>query len=88
MLTGENAQRQTMPLSLVAPGESVELVDMRLDSALHRRLSDMGLTPGAVIRVVKADPTGAMILAVRHDTRLAVGRSAAHRITVCLTRER
>ena len=87
-MVSEHTSSQTMPLSLVAPGESVIFVDSRVEGALRQRLNEMGLTPGAIIRVVQADSTGAMILAIRHDTRLAVGRSTAHKITVRLAGER
>ncbi|MBZ0298904.1 MAG: ferrous iron transport protein A [Anaerolineae bacterium] len=80
--------RQTLPLSLVSAGEIVEFVDIQGHGMLRQRLAEMGLTPGTVIRVVQSNPSGPMILAIRQDTRLAIGRSAAHRVMVCFTGER
>lgn len=88
MTLTENGHGAMLPLSLVAVGESVEVVEMNEQGALRQRLIEMGLTPGSVVRVVQADTTGAMILAVRQDARLAVGRSTARKIRVCLTNER
>lgn len=79
---------QTLPLSLVGVGEYVKVIEMQEQGAVRQRLSDLGLTPGAIVRVVQADATGAMILALRQDARLAVGRGTARKIRVCLTDER
>lgn len=88
MTPGENGQRRMLPLSLVGVGEYAEVVEMREQGALRQRLTELGLTPGVVVRVIQADTTGAMILAIRHDARLAVGHSTARKISVCLTNER
>ncbi len=79
---------QTFPLSLVAVGEFAKVIEMQEQGAVRQRLSDLGLTPGTVVRVVQADSTGAMILAFRQDARLAVGRGTARKIRVCLADER
>ena len=42
MIVNERALRQTMPLSLVVPGESVEFIDMRVEGVLRQRLNEMG----------------------------------------------
>ncbi len=81
------SQSHTFPLSLAGVGESVEVVEMTGIEAERQRLGEMGLTTGAVLRIVQADATGAMILALRHDARLAVGRSTARKIRVCLIEE-
>lgn len=88
MMDDGEEKRPVLPLSLVMVGETVEVVEMREQGAVRQRLTEMGLTPGAVVRVVQSDTTGAMILAVRRDARLAVGRSTARKISVCLTNER
>ena len=42
MMVNESVLRQTMPLSLVVPGESVEFIDMRVEGVLRQRLNEMG----------------------------------------------
>ena len=73
-----------LPLSLVAAGESAKLVAIRDTDAVRKRLSDLGLGVGVSVRVVKSDPGIPMILAFKHDARLAVGRATANRILVTL----
>jgi Fe2+ transport system protein FeoA len=71
-----------LPLSLLAPGEKARLMAICGDHKLHKRLADLGLTIGMVVRVVQSDPVGPMILALRDDARLALGRGVAQKIVV------
>lgn len=88
MTQSTNTAQPTLPLSLVSTGETVEFVDTQGHGALRQRLAEMGLTPGTMIRVVQANTSGPMILAIRQDARLAIGRGAAHRVMVRFTGER
>ncbi len=47
--------RPVMPLSLVAPGETVEVVELRVPDAERQRLQELGLLPGVSVRVIKSD---------------------------------
>ncbi len=76
-----------LPLSLVAPGETVTLVGIQDCARLRQRVADLGLNIGLTVRVVKNDYHGPLILAVKTDTRLALGRGLAHRIHVQNTTE-
>ncbi|NDJ75912.1 MAG: ferrous iron transport protein A [Chloroflexi bacterium] len=71
-----------IPLSLVAPGETVTLTTIQDCARLRQRIADLGLNIGLTVRVVKNDFHGPLILAVKHDTRLAIGRGLARRIRV------
>jgi Fe2+ transport system protein FeoA len=71
-----------MPLSMAAPGETVELVKIRECKRLRKRLADLGLTVGLNVRVIQNCFTGPLILAVKEDSRLAIGRGMAHKILV------
>lgn len=77
-------QRPTLPLTLVAPGESAELVEIRLGSAEKQRLHELGLLPGSSVRVIKSDPLDGMIVTVRQDGRLALNHTTARKLMVCL----
>lgn len=78
--------RTSLPLTLAAPGEMVEVVEIRLHGDEKQRLQELGLTPGASVRVIKCDPVNGLIIAVRHDGRLALNRGIAHKIVVCMER--
>ncbi|MBN1964295.1 MAG: ferrous iron transport protein A [Anaerolineae bacterium] len=73
-----------LPLSMVRPGESAELVEVGAGLQFRKRLADLGLGPGMVVRVVQNNVPGPLILAIKDDTRLAIGRGMAHRIRVVL----
>jgi Fe2+ transport system protein FeoA len=79
-------RRPSLPLSLVAAGEVVEVMEVK--GSEKQRLQELGLLPGAIVQVVKSDAAAGLIVAVRHDGRLAIGRSAAHNILVCMKETR
>jgi Fe2+ transport system protein FeoA len=75
----------TLPLCLVAPGESARIVRVDEGRKFRKRLADLGLVVGMEVRVVQAaHGAGPMILAVRNDSRLAVGWGMANKIRVQL----
>jgi len=86
MMSNPLNPRPTLPLTLVAPGETAELVEIRLGGDEKQRLQELGLLPGSSVRVVKSDPTFGLILAVRQDGRLALNRSTAHKLIVRMER--
>lgn len=72
---------QLMPLAMVSPGEVVQVVDVRAGWGLQRRLADMGLTPGVIIRVMNSQRPGPIIVDLR-GSRLALGYGMTQRILV------
>jgi ferrous iron transport protein A len=72
----------TMPLSMAAPSEKVRISAMHGGRGLRKRLADLGLNIGTIVEVVRSDGSGPLILAVKGDSRLALGRGMAHRIEV------
>ncbi len=70
-----------MPLSMVSPGELVQVAAVRAGWGLQRRLADMGLTPGVQVRVVNSQRPGPVVIEVR-GSRLALGQGLAHKIMV------
>lgn len=76
-----------MPLSMVSPGETVALVEIAAGQAFKKRLADLGLGTGMTVRVVQNNMPGPLILAVKDDTRLAIGRGMAHKIRVTLQQQ-
>ena len=78
------ARSSMMPLSMAMPGETVQLVEIAGGRKLRKRLADLGLGIGMTARVVQGGASGAMILAVKEDSRLALGRGITHKIMVVL----
>jgi len=71
-----------MPLTMAPPGEDIKLVAIHGGQRIRKRLADLGLTPGTILRVVQADAWGPLIVAFKDDARLALGRGMAHKIEV------
>lgn len=82
MAHAANETGPTMMLSMVESGATVELVSVQEGKRLRKRLADLGLNVGLNVRVVKNCFSGPLILAVREDARLAIGRGMAHKIHV------
>lgn len=72
---------QLMPLAMVSPDEVVQVVDVRAGWGLQRRLADMGLTPGVIIRVMNSQRPGPIIIDLR-GSRLVLGYGMTQRILV------
>lgn len=70
------------PLSMVPPGETVELAAIRGGRMLRRRLADLGFNIGMTVRVVQNPYRGPLIVAVKEDARVGIGRGEAHKIWV------
>jgi len=70
------------PLSTAAHNTSLRLINIEGGRKLRRRLAELGLNPGCEIRVVHAFGGGPIVLAVKEDTRMAIGRGMARHIMV------
>lgn len=69
-----------IPLSMVNTGETVTVRQIRGGKKVRSRLIDLGLNRGSTLRVIKNDVNGPLILAVKEDSRFALGRGMAHHI--------
>ena len=70
-----------MLLTSLPPGQRARLVRIEGGRQAVHRLSEMGLTPGVELEVLRRNGGGPLLLAVR-DTRLALGRGMADRVLV------
>jgi Fe2+ transport system protein FeoA len=77
-----NMESLGMPLSLASEGDTVELVNIVAGLKFRKRLADLGLGTGMTVRVMQNKMPGPLLLAIKEDTRLAVGRGMAHKIRV------
>ena len=76
---------QTFPLAFAARGDTVSLIEIRDSGRLRQRLNDLGLNIGISVRIVQTNTNGALILAVKNDSRLAIGHGMAQKIMVTYT---
>jgi Fe2+ transport system protein FeoA len=61
---------------------AARVVNVEGSSAIARRLMEMGIVPGAPIRVVRTAPLGDPIQVCLRDYQLALRRAEARAITV------
>ena len=74
-----------MTLDKVPRGASAKVVSVDGTTSIALRLMEMGLVPGAPIRVVKSAPLGDPIHVCVRDCHLALRRSEAQSINVSMT---
>lgn len=74
-----------MPLSMASQGQTVTVTQVNGSQVLRQRLLDLGLNLGARIHVIKNEMHGPLILAVKEDGRLALGRGMTHHVLVTPT---
>jgi len=70
----------TLPLALAGEGSRVRMVGVSGAQRIAHRLAELGLTPGAALKVLR-DHGGTLLIAVG-DTRLALGAGIAHSVLV------
>lgn len=73
----ESGSLDTLPAGLAA-----RVVNVQGSSAIARRLMEMGIVPGAPIKVVRTAPLGDPIQVCLRDYQLALRRAEARAITV------
>ncbi|MGD1806221.1 FeoA family protein [Dapis sp. BLCC M126] len=68
------------PLSQTTVGQKVWLVGFQGQGGINRLLG-MGLTPGAQLQIISAQPSGSVLVAIE-DNRIGVGSGMANKILV------
>ncbi|MCD6368293.1 MAG: FeoA domain-containing protein [Thermoproteales archaeon] len=76
-----------MPLAFAPEGSLVRVIDIMAGRGLTRRLIEMGLVPGSVIKVVKTMGPGPIVIEVK-GVRLALGHGVSMKILVELVEGR
>ncbi len=74
--------KDAVTLAEAACHQPLRLVGIYGGAAVRKRLLDLGLNPGSEIRIVKRGHHGPVIVAVKIDSRLAIGRRMADNIFV------
>lgn len=78
------AQQPALPMSLAAEGETVLIHQIRGGKKMRQRLMDLGMNLSEPIRILKNDMPCPMIIAIKGDSRLALGRGMSQKIMVTL----
>ena len=80
-MKGRRVTDDRLCLSGVHPGETVRIVSIESGHGLHRRLADMGMIPGTVVRVLRGHGMGPTLVEFR-GSQLMLGFGVAHKIVV------
>lgn len=72
--------RSIVPLAFLPVGRDAVIVDMVGGRGLYRKLTDLGFTKGAPLRVIQND-RGPLIVALG-DSRVAIGFGMAQKVMV------
>ena len=84
----QNADKRGLraPLSMAPPGSLVVVVRVHGGPGFTRRIAEIGLSPGSVLRVVKSGGPGPVLVELSSPSgggpRIALGLGAASRIIV------
>jgi len=70
-----------MPLAMLSENEEAKVVEVRGGRGLVRRLSELGFTPGAKVKILFSNSPGPVLIDVR-GSRIALGRGLLMRIIV------
>jgi ferrous iron transport protein A len=76
------ASQPAMPLSLASRGQTVIIRQINGGRSLRQRLIDLGLNQGAEVQILKNEMPHPLIVSVKKDGRLALGRTMTHHILV------
>ncbi len=83
----EGFAQAAVTLDGLSPGTPARVLAIRGEGAVARRLMEMGVVPGAPIRVIKAAPLGDPLEVRVRNYHLALRRSEARTITVVTSDE-
>ena len=70
-----------MPLAILPENEEAKVVEVRGGRGLVRRLSELGFTPGAKVKILFSNSPGPVVIDVK-GSRIALGRGLLMRIIV------
>jgi ferrous iron transport protein A len=71
----------SMPLNFIGIGKSAEINSVQGGESLTKKIMEMGMNTGAIIKIIKND-SGPLIIKVG-ETRLVLGRGMAQKVMVC-----
>jgi ferrous iron transport protein A len=83
----ESFEQQTVSLDRLRVGARARVLAVNGESAIARRLMEMGVVPGAPVRVVKCAPLGDPLEVRVRNYHLALRRNEAQNISVVISDE-
>jgi len=75
-------EEKTVALTDLAPGQEATVREVLAQGAVRQRLLDMGMLPGAPIRVERSAPSGSPIWVTLHTYQLSLRKQEAQEILV------
>ena len=73
---------QIDPLADLSPGSACQIVSLELSGLLRRRILDLGIVPGTMIRCIRRGPSGDPTAYLVRETLIALRREDAAQISV------
>jgi len=73
---------QIDPLADLAPGSVCQIVSLELSGLLRRRILDLGIVPGTLIRCIRRGPSGDPTAYMVRETLIALRSEDAAQISV------
>ena len=70
------------PLATLAPGSVCQIVSLELSGLLRRRILDLGIVPGTLIRCIRRGPSGDPTAYMVRETLIALRSEDAAQISV------
>ncbi|KJR49576.1 Ferrous iron transport protein A [Desulfosporosinus sp. I2] len=70
------------PLADLSPGSVCQIVSLELSGLLRRRILDMGIVPGTIIRCIRRGPSGDPTAYLVRETLIALRNEDATQILV------
>src|SRR5918911_915817 len=83
----ESVTSSTVSLDGLRKGANARVLAVRGEGAVARRLMEMGVVPGAPVRVIKSAPLGDPLEVRVRNYHLALRRSEARTVSVVLSTE-
>jgi Fe2+ transport system protein FeoA len=78
----ENFDKNNLTLANLANGATAKIAKIGGGEAISRRLLEMGVVPGATVKMIKAAPFGCPLEIRIGNTHLALRRTEANSISV------
>ncbi|MBD3209914.1 ferrous iron transport protein A [Candidatus Micrarchaeota archaeon] len=72
----------TIPLSDLEEGSSAIVVELCAGWQCRKRMAELGFAKGTTVRVIRAGPSGPLIVELKGSGRMALGRGEAAKIMV------
>jgi Fe2+ transport system protein FeoA len=83
-ITGKEELTATVELAALPKGADGRVVSVHGDGAVARRLMEMGVVPGATVRMVKSAPFGDPLEIRVRGYSLALRKNEASSVEVCI----